>query len=1225
MRARLILLAGAALVASPAAAQTTAIVPDAVGSAMAAGTTVHTAGSVTTIDGGTLAGTNLFHSFATFNLAAGDTAHWTTTLTDPARVTNVINRVTGGTASQIGGTLDSTDLPNAAFFFINPAGIVFGKDAVVNVPGAAWFSTGKTLNFADGSVFSATTPSGSTFSIAAPQSFGFLGQEGDIALQGTTALMANPASAVGLVGANLSIADAGVAASRAMLAAVGDQSAAIALDGSETGNPGGVIAMTGSSLAIDAGSDGAVIVRGGQIGLDGSKVTTKGGGAILISGGALSLGGRSLILVSDKAGANAGDIAIGVGDLSISGTSIVRSITEGAADAGEVAVEVKTLRMQDNAEISSLTFGSGNAGGVAIKAGAAVLDGAARIFSDSTAPVSCADVSCIATGNAGKVELAMGSLRLLGDAVISSSTFGSGAAGELTISADTLDLSDSGRILSDSTYIPACQEASCSATGSAGDIVITSHDMHMSGVSLISSNTFGAGDAGKLMIKADTADLSETARIQSNSTHFPGCGDSACSATGNAGSILLNARILHMRDHAVVSSDTYGSGNAGGVLIEADTVDLSGHASVSSDSAQTDACTDASCSATGNAGAIALTARQLVMSDWAYISSDTYGAGKAGQLAIKADSADLSGDSSISSDALSARDCSDASCVTSGNASDIALQIKDLQMRGSAQISSDTYGSGKAGSIELEGEVIHLSDDAGISSNSGSFARCSGDFCQASGDAGNISLKASRIRLDGLSSVASDTSGTGHGGAIQIKAGTFELADTGSVTTDSFDMGDCSAATCRKAGDGGDISITSDKLSMSDTSVISSVTAGSGDAGNIFIKTADLRMSGFAQVLSDTFGQASRAGAISVMADTALLRDNAMIRSGSSPLLDCAEPSCRLSGEAGVIKLKTGSLTLTGSAMVSTTTEGTGNAGSILIETHDLKMIGGQISSKSTGCSDGVCSGGRSGEIAITAQTIGMSGAAEITTLSASSAQAGDIAIIAPRITITGPASMASTNAGTAPTADGVPSAASVLAFAAPSAPFRAGSVSLSTTRLTVAEGGSISTNSTSGPAGIITIAMPQNGGILTLSGKRAPGVITTSSGPGTGGQIMIASPLAIISNGGSILAKGQAAGADVQINSRYFIQSADRPNVIAVDGSILIQSNLYDVSAGTAPPSLEFLDASRVLLGQCASVRATGEASRISWRNTGPYAFLALRGGALALGATGLPDMPPC
>jgi hypothetical protein len=124
--------------------------------------------------------------------------------------------------------------------------------------------------------------------------------------------------------------------------------------------------------------------------------------------------------------------------------------------------------------------------------------------------------------------------------------------------------------------------------------------------------------------------------------------------------------------------------------------------------------------------------------------------------------------------------------------------------------------------------------------------------------------------------------------------------------------------------------------------------------------------------------------------------------------------------------------------------------------------------------------------------------------------------------------------------------------------------------------------------------------------------VITTSSGPGTGGRILIANPRAIISDGGSILALGQQGGANVQIQTGFFINSADRPNRVAVNGSFLLDAQVGDVSSGTGERDLSILDASGVLRGQCAAARATGRVSQLVIRPTGAYAPRRLRGPAL-------------
>ena len=88
---------------------------------------------------GKLAGSNLFHSFQTFNINSGESAAFSTT---SAGIQNVISRVTGGAMSFINGPLSlaaASARPN--FYFINPAGITFGLGASIDIPGAFHVST----------------------------------------------------------------------------------------------------------------------------------------------------------------------------------------------------------------------------------------------------------------------------------------------------------------------------------------------------------------------------------------------------------------------------------------------------------------------------------------------------------------------------------------------------------------------------------------------------------------------------------------------------------------------------------------------------------------------------------------------------------------------------------------------------------------------------------------------------------------------------------------------------------------------------------------------------------------------------------------------------------------------------------------------------------------------------------------------------------------------------
>lgn len=113
------------------------------------GTIVTPAGNQFTITGGQLSGNgaNLFHSFQQFGLDQTQTA---TFLSNPA-IQNILGRVVGGSPSVINGLLQVTG-GNANLFLMNPAGIVFGPSARLNVPGSFLATTANGMGFGCGAV-----------------------------------------------------------------------------------------------------------------------------------------------------------------------------------------------------------------------------------------------------------------------------------------------------------------------------------------------------------------------------------------------------------------------------------------------------------------------------------------------------------------------------------------------------------------------------------------------------------------------------------------------------------------------------------------------------------------------------------------------------------------------------------------------------------------------------------------------------------------------------------------------------------------------------------------------------------------------------------------------------------------------------------------------------------------------------------------------------------------
>jgi len=95
------------------------------------GTAVTDSGNQFNINGGQLSkdGTNLFHSFQQFGLKDGQLVNF---ISHP-NIRNILGRVVGGDASYINGLIQVTG-GNSNLFLMNPAGIVFGSNAQLNVP-----------------------------------------------------------------------------------------------------------------------------------------------------------------------------------------------------------------------------------------------------------------------------------------------------------------------------------------------------------------------------------------------------------------------------------------------------------------------------------------------------------------------------------------------------------------------------------------------------------------------------------------------------------------------------------------------------------------------------------------------------------------------------------------------------------------------------------------------------------------------------------------------------------------------------------------------------------------------------------------------------------------------------------------------------------------------------------------------------------------------------------
>ncbi|MDF0554958.1 CHAT domain-containing protein [Kamptonema sp. UHCC 0994] len=148
------------------------------------GTVVAPNGNRYDIKGGTVSGdgANLFHSFTRFGLDSGQVANF---LTNPA-IRNILTRVVGGDASVINGLI-SVSGGNSNLYIVNPAGIIFGANARLDVPGSFMATTANGIGFNNG-WFNATGINDYTALIGTPNTFNFSQQSGAIVNAGELAV-----------------------------------------------------------------------------------------------------------------------------------------------------------------------------------------------------------------------------------------------------------------------------------------------------------------------------------------------------------------------------------------------------------------------------------------------------------------------------------------------------------------------------------------------------------------------------------------------------------------------------------------------------------------------------------------------------------------------------------------------------------------------------------------------------------------------------------------------------------------------------------------------------------------------------------------------------------------------------------------------------------------------------------------------------------------------------
>jgi filamentous hemagglutinin family protein len=807
---------------------------------------------------GQIRGGNLFHSFGLFNVLTGESASFT----GPGSINNIIGRVTGGQRSVVDGLIRS-EIAGANLFLLNPAGVLFGPNASLDVKGSFHVSTADYLKFADGAMFHADLARQSVLTTAPVSAFGFLRQNpaGIDVVQSSLQVPEN--QTLSLIGGNINVIGDPFFTSQGiptLFAPAGEiQLASIASPGevplavqdlnvSTFGRLGEINIFNAAFLDASGNGGGHVVIRGGRLLVGSSRVFADNAGDVDGTGLGVDVNIADdafitgSVITTDSFGAGrARDLRITSDTLLVDNFSLIGSRPFASGNGGNVTINVDSLTLTNGALISNVTFGPGNAGRVQVTATDTV--------SLSGIEAGRTGILAITTsiGDGGDVVIEAKNVIVGGQAQISASTFASGNSGTVRVTAtDDVNL-DSNGIGGGGIFAVANN----GSTGNAGGVLVEAKNVTVTGGATIFSGTFGPGNGGTVQVTA-----TETVSLNGGGSSV--AASNASASTGSAGGVIVEAKNVTVNDQAQISSASFGTGNGGSIRVTAaDTVSLDSSGLITASSQK---------ESTGNAGDIIVEAKNVTLRGTAQVSSATFGTGNGGTVRVTAsDAISLDGkgffivDGHVITTSISAgnqRESSgsagdvvietrnlaltggakvDNSTLGPGNGGNIVIAANDVTVSGGSQIASGTDGLGRGGSVRVTANNSISLDGAGGITSDGSLVP-SGIFASSlssnGGNAGDIMVGAKNVTITGGAGIASETAGTGNGGKITVAAaGKINVAGT------STDGGRSGIGTGTFGdGSGGSIDVKAHRLDLNDGALISATSSSNGDAGNIVIK-----------------------------------------------------------------------------------------------------------------------------------------------------------------------------------------------------------------------------------------------------------------------------------------------------------------------------------------------------------------------------------------------------
>ncbi|MDX2097034.1 MAG: S-layer family protein, partial [Leptolyngbyaceae cyanobacterium bins.59] len=451
-----------------------------------------------------------------------------------------------------------------------------------------------------------------------------------------------------------------------------------------------------------------------------SEVTSGGaGGGLTVNTGQLVVEGGAIVstaVTSRTAQGAGGNLTVNAAEsVVVRGQSpagrllsSLTTATSGLGGAGNLTINTGRFTLEEGATVTTIvnSTGIGNGGNLTIKATDRVI---IQGLSPTSGIATTLSAGTFGPGNAGDLTIHTRQLVVQDGAQISTSTRqGAGRGGNLTVNAsESVILDRSTSTIRSGLF----SQANSFATRDAGTITVNTHDLFMAGGAWISTANQGSGQGGNIFIHADHVQLTGTFLLPDGTAGQPTLITTDTIATGNAGNLMLSARMLEISGGAQVSASALGLGDGGELRVVAGTITLRGTSvdgTLPSGLFAASGIAGVPFEASGSGGNLIVVADRIRVENRAQIAVSGLQTGQAGNLSLTARTISLDSQGSITA------------ATNSGEGGNIELNVSQiLALRRNSGISATAGGTGNGGNITISNPFVLgvASEDTDIIAN----------------------------------------------------------------------------------------------------------------------------------------------------------------------------------------------------------------------------------------------------------------------------------------------------------------------------------------------------------------------------------------------------------------------------------------------------------------------------------------------------------------------------